>query len=93
MFVKFVIYSYRLFSALHRTENHLIAERRTSGQLREYINQMEYDLKTQTDLVNELLVVNKETEVKYKMQVCNEFDFLCYIELKGHLTGGRTKSL
>ena len=75
-FLQFLSISLTIFLALHRTENHLIAERRTAGQLREYINQMEHDLKTQTDLVNELLVVNKETEVKYKMQVCNQSHFI-----------------
>lgn len=60
--------------AFYRTENLLIAERRTAAQLREYINQMELDLKSQTNLANELLIVNKETEVKYKMQVCDRVD-------------------
>lgn len=56
-------------TAFYRTENLLIAERRTAAQLRDYINQMEIDLKAQTDLANELLVINKETEVRFKMQV------------------------
>ncbi|THH10076.1 hypothetical protein EW145_g1576 [Phellinidium pouzarii] len=53
---------------LHKTQNLLVTERRTASQLLNYTNRMEIDLQNQTNIVNNLLVANKEIEDKFKHQ-------------------------
>ena len=58
-----------MHSALQRTQDLLVQEKRTVKQLRHYVEQMELDMQHQTHVINSLLMSNQSNDEKIKSQV------------------------